>query len=494
MTLPRLDSLAKLNGAARSPGYVPSNHKAGIVHLGIGAFHRAHQAVMTDDALAAHGGDWRIVGVSLRSRALAEILNAQNGLFTLIERGAEGHHARVIGAVERLIAADSEAALAALCDPAICIVTLTVTEKGYGIDRATGLPDTASAVVAADIKSPETPSSVLGLLVAALRQRREKKAAPLTLLSCDNLPENGRLLRSGVVGFARMIGENDLANWIDTHIAFPSSMVDRITPASTDKTLADAKALTGCEDHAAVETEPFIQWVIEDNFVSGRPHWEAGGALFVPDVTPYERMKLTILNGTHSMLAYSGFLSGCKYVRDVMSDRDLSVLVRRHLKAAAALLPPLDGVDFGAYISDLTDRFANPAIAHETYQIATDGTQKLSQRIFQPAIQAIDRELDVRPFAFAAAMWMRFCLPRRDDGDTYELRDPRAGELIETLADVEPKASDILNAIHSLPQLVPERLVREPTWTSAIEEVLAKSLREGCRAAVAFEVSRTLNT
>lgn len=487
VTLPRLNNLAELNGAASPPGYVPNNHKAGIVHLGIGAFHRAHQAVMTDDALAARSGDWRIIGVSLRSHMLAEKLNEQNGLFTLIERGARRDHARVIGSIERVIAANPEATLVALCDPAICIVTLTVTEKGYGIDRETGLPDTANAAVAADIKSPETPSGVLGLLVAALRQRRAKKAPPLTLLSCDNLPENGRLLRSGVVGFARMCGESDLAQWIDTHIAFPSSMVDRITPASTDKTLADAKALTGREDRAAVETEPFIQWVIEDNFASGRPYWEAGGALFVPDVTPYERMKLTVLNGGHSMLAYSGFLSGCEYVRDVMSDPDLSGLVRRHLKAAAALQPPLDGVDFDIYTSELIERFANPAIAHETNQIATDGTQKLSQRIFQPAIQALDLEHDVRPFAFAAAMWMRFCLRRHDDGHTYELRDPRADELIEKLAGVELEASKISNAIHSLQQLVPARLASDSTWRSAIEEVLEKTLREGCRASVVSE-------
>lgn len=491
MPLPRLQSLTDLNGPASLPGYVPGDHMAGIIHLGVGAFHRAHQAVMTDDALAAQGGDWRIVGVSLRSRALAGQMNAQNGLYTLIERGAEGNQARVIGAVERVIAVDPDATLAALCDPAIRIVTLTVTEKGYGINRETGLPDTSNADVAADLKSLETPSGVLGLLVACLRQRRAEGAPALTLLSCDNLPENGSLLRSGVVGFARMRGDSDFADWIDTHIAFPSSMVDRITPASTDKTLADAKLLTGCEDRAAVETEPFIQWVIEDDFASGRPHWEAGGALLVPDVTPYERMKLTILNGSHSMLAYSGYLSGCEFVRDVMADPDLYVLVSRHLNAAAELQPALHGIDFQNYAASLATRFANPAIAHKTFQIATDGTQKLLQRIFLPAIQAINTGYSVRPFAFATAMWMRFCLQKRDGGAAYELHDPRAEEITNALARVEKTASDISATIHSLPQLVPAQLANDLTWRADVEEVLATTLEQGCRAAVALEAANT---
>jgi len=270
MAVQRLSALCDVTGPARRPAYEPADHGTGIVHLGLGAFHRAHQAVATDDALAAHGGNWRIVPVSLRSREASEALNAQNGLYTLIERGPGGISGRVVGAISHGIGADPAATLKALRDPAIRIVTLTVTEKGYGIDRATHGPDWNHDAVAADRKAPDAPVGVLGLLTAAIKARRDAGSVPLTILSCDNLPENGALLRAGVVGFARALDE-DLARFIESEITFPSSMVDRITPAATAQTLAEAERLTGCTDLAAIETEPFTQWVIEDRFPNGRP-------------------------------------------------------------------------------------------------------------------------------------------------------------------------------------------------------------------------------
>lgn len=490
MSGPRLADLDALNGPAARPGYTPQDHAAGIVHLGIGAFHRAHQAAMTDDALAHQGGDWRIIAVSLRSQEIAEKLNAQNGLYTLIERGASGTCARVVAAIQRVIAADAQATLTALCDPAIRIVTLTVTEKGYGIDLASRLPDRKNPVIAADIARPTAPEGVLGLLVEAIRQRRLAGAPPFTLLSCDNLPENGTILRDGVIGFAKAIGAQGLADWIAANIAFPSSMVDRITPAPTIATYSEALRQTGCEDHAAVETEPFLQWIIEDHFPSGRPQWEAGGALFVSDVTPYERMKLTMLNGTHSMLAYAGFLSGKRYVRDAMADPDLFKLAARHLGAASGLLQPLSGVDFHTYAAALTDRFANPAIAHETYQIATDGTQKLPQRIFQPAIAARACGQDLRPFAFTTAMWMRFCLRHLDDETDYDLRDPRAQEVSVAVGQRGRDASALFDAFHALPDLIPQELAVDPVWRAHVLDVLSVALTDGCTAALRQEAGR----
>jgi fructuronate reductase len=490
MSGPRLADLGALNGPAARPGYTPQDHAAGIVHLGIGAFHRAHQAVMTDDALAHHGGDWRIIAVSLRSQEIAEKLNAQNGLYTLIERGASGTRARVVAAIQRVIAADTKATLRALCDPAIRVVTLTVTEKGYGIDLASRLPDNKNPVIAADLVNPSAPEGVLGLLVEAIRQRRLAGAPPFTVLSCDNLPENGTILRDGVVGFAQALGAPELADWIAANIAFPSSMVDRITPAPSSETFGEARRQTGCEDHAAVETEPFLQWIIEDRFPSGRPQWEAGGALFVADVTPYERMKLTMLNGTHSMLAYAGFLAGQKHVRDAMTDPDLCTLVGRHLRAASGLLQPLPGVDFQTYAAALVERFANPAIAHETFQIATDGTQKLPQRVFQPAMAAKAAGQDLRPFAFATAMWMRFCLRHRDDGAAYELRDPRAEELAAAVGQGGRDAFALSEAFHALPHLIPQALAADPLWRGHILDVLSAALTEGCTAALRHEAGR----
>lgn len=486
--IPRLATISGIAGPAVRPAYDPSLHGVGMVHIGIGAFHRAHQAVATDDALAAKGGDWRIVGVSLRSRETAEAINAQNGLYTLIERGTAGSKSRVIGALSHVIAADPAATLAALCDPAIRIVTLTVTEKGYGIDRATRGPDWSHPAVSADRSSPNAPTGVLGLLVAAIDTRRRNGSTPLTILSCDNLPDNGGLLRDGVIGFAGEI-DPDLARYIAGEVAFPVSMVDRITPAPTDRTLADAEQATGCRDLAAIETETFTQWVIEDRFPHGRPNWEAGGAIFVADVSPYERMKLTMLNGTHSMLAYAGYLSGLDYVRDVMADADLSALVHRHLRAAAAENAGLVDMDLIGYADDLAERFRNPEIAHATYQIAMDGTEKLPQRIFEPASSALAAGRPVAPFAFATAAWMRYALSVTDDNESYALRDPREHNIKERLAAVPREAAAIYGALAALPNFMPAPLHGAATWQDAVIGRLETMLRDGMKEAVACELS-----
>ena len=489
MTLARLTTLDNVKGSARLPAYDPENHGVGIVHLGVGAFHRAHQAVMTDDALAISGGDWRIAGVSLRSTESANCLNEQNGLYTLLERSQSATTARVIASIDHVIAADSSATLALLCDVAIRIVTLTVTEAGYGINRQSRLPDTDDLVVANDLSNPQNPKGVLGLLVAAIAQRRESKTEPFTVLSCDNLSGNGALLRDGVVGFARTAYSDELAEWIKTDVAFPNSMVDRITPASTGKTQLKAAEHTACEDLAAVETEPFTQWIIENRFSSTRPRWEEGGALFVSDVMPYERMKLTMLNGAHSMLAYAGFLADCAYVRDVMQNNDLSVLVKRHIQAASNILDPLPGIDFNEYAKALVERFENPAIAHETYQVATDGTQKLPQRIFEPALNALNKEHDLRPYAFATALWMRFCLQKNDAGATYQLRDPRAEEIDALIGTAGNSASRLSNQFHALPDFIPNPLAESQQWRADIDEILATTLSSGCRAAITREAA-----
>jgi len=482
----RLTRLADVTGPATVPSYDPAAHGTGIVHLGLGAFHRAHQAVMTDDALAQHGGDWRITAVSLRSRDVAQAITPQNGLYCMITRDADGARGRVIAAISNVIAADPDATLAALCDPAIRVVTLTVTEKGYGIDRASGGPDRANPVVRADLDTPRTPNGVLGLLVVALRARRDNGDQPFTILCCDNLPSNGAFVRGGVIGFAQAV-DLDLARWITDHVAFPSSMVDRITPASTDRTLRDAETLTGCVDHAAIETEPFLQWVIEDHFPQGRPTWEAGGAVFVDDVAPYERMKLRMLNGAHSMLAYAGFLSGHEYVRDVMADPALAALVSRHLTAAAASLAPLNGVNFNTYAQELQDRFRNPEIAHQTWQIAMDGTQKMPQRIWEPAQDALTAGRDIGAFAFATAAWMHYCLGVDKVGETYALRDPREDEIKAAIALLGRDAAAISDVLHALSNLIPTALSMDTRWRQAVAGKLGTMLKTDMQTAIAQE-------
>ncbi|PHP67681.1 D-mannonate oxidoreductase [Zhengella mangrovi] len=484
MSARRLTTLADVTGPAALPGYDPAAHGCGIVHLGAGAFHRAHQAVCTDDALARSGGDWRIVGVSLRGTGVADALNPQNGLYTLIERGAEGTRARVLASIDRVVAAsrDRTALLAAMTDPRTRIVSLTVTEKAYGIDRTAMDADAGHPAVAADLLHPHAPQGVLGLIVEGLRLRRIAGTPPFTVLCCDNLPDNGALLAAGVVGFARRI-DPDLAEWIAGNVAFPSSMVDRITPAATDETRAEAGRQTGCDDHGAIETEAFTQWVIEDRFPAGRPDWEAGGALFVADVKPYEQMKLRMLNGAHSMLAYAGFLSGHVHVRDVMGNAALVKLIERHMRAAAATLPPLQGIDLETYRADLLARFGNPAIAHQTFQIAMDGTEKLPQRILGPAAETLATGGNLRPFAFAVAAWMRYCLGRGEDGTSYALRDPREAG-IASAVDGKATAEGISAALHALPGLFPQPLSTDPSWRAAVTDALATMLRVGMAAAI----------
>ena len=493
-----LNSLSAVAEGVRLPRYEPQGRRAGIVHLGIGAFHRAHQAVYTDDALAAeasvNGGDWRIVGASLRSSDIVDALNHQNGLYTLLERGPRGTSARVIASIERAIAAsrEPEALLAAMADPAIRIVSATVTEKAYGIDRTAMAVDPQHPAIASDLAAPRTPSGAIGLIVEALRRRRQEGNAPFTVLCCDNLPDNGGLIRAGVVDFARRF-DPDLANWIAGEVAFPSTMVDRITPASTEATHADAARLTGFRDDAAVETEPFTQWVIEDRFPSGRPAWEAGGAIFASDVAPYEHMKLRMLNGSHSLLAYAGFLSGLAFVRDTLGWPPLAALVRLHLNAAAATLSPLPGVDFAEYGDALFERFANPAIAHQTYQIAMDGTEKLPQRILLPALACLEKGGDIRSFAWATAAWMRYCLGRSETGEAYALRDPREAEIAATLAKAGNKAGDIAASLSSLPGLVPPALAANPVWRDAVADSLGEMLERGMRRAIETEAARAVS-
>lgn len=487
----RLHSLEDVAGGVALPRYARERHGVGIVHLGIGAFHRAHQAVCTDDALAAQGGDWRILGVSLRSTDVADALDPQDGLYTLLVRGPEGTSARIIGSLAGVVAAAREPGrpLAALADPGTRIVSLTVTEKAYGIDRANGGIDAAHPAIAHDLADPRAPTGAVGLLVEGLRLRRAAGVPPFTVLCCDNLPDNGGLVRAGVIDFARRT-EPALAGWIGEHVAFPSTMVDRITPATTAGTLAEAERLTGCRDLAAVETEPFSQWIIEDCFPAGRPAWEAGGALFVEDVAPYERMKLRMLNGAHSLIAYAGFLAGHRYVRDAMRDPALARLLARHLAAAADTLGNVPGIDLESYARALAERFANPAIAHETYQIAMDGTEKLPQRLLLPAVEALRADRDVRPFAFAVAAWMRYCLGRTGTGEPYALRDPREEQIRAILEAAGPEAAAISGALHGLPGLFPSALASSETWRLAVEAALAAMLARGMHSAIEQEAER----
>ncbi len=483
----RLNKSSPLPKSVKIPAYTPEKHGAGIVHFGLGAFHRAHQAVYTDAALANSGGDWRIIGVSLRSAVVANELRPQDNLYTLVIKDGSATKARIIGSLAMALcfANDRGPVLAALTAPATKILSLTVTEKAYGIDRATGGVNISNSAISADLRMPDTPNSVIGLIVWALGQRRKNNLPPFTVLCCDNLPDNGGLLRGGVVDFATRI-DADLGEWIAQNVAFPATMVDRITPAKTDSSLTLTERLIGVKDQAATETEPFSQWVIEDDFPTGRPDWEAGGALFVQDVAPYENMKLRMLNGAHSMLAYCGFLSGHEFVCDVMADPALRRLVTRHLQAAAKTLAPLDGIDLDAYAHSLLSRFGNPEIKHRTFQIAMDGTEKLPQRILQPTLAALQTGQSISTFAFATAAWMRYCLAETDDGQVYDLNDPLQDQIARLLKNADTPAQ-IASALFKLDSVFPQPLLQHDAWQQSVLHSLSSMIEHGMKQAVRLE-------
>lgn len=486
-----LDSLDGLAPTAVTPSYDRAGLGIGIVHLGPGAFFRAHLAAYTDAAIAAGGGDWGIEAWSLRSAEAVDRLAEQDGLYTLLVRDGGGTTAQVIGCVRaaRSAKGDGRALVDRLADPAIRIVTMTLTEKAYGLDPATGGLDENHADIAHDLQNPSAPRGLIGVLVAGLARRRAAGGAPFTPLSCDNLPNNGKILGRLVIEFAERV-DPELATWIAENVPFPSTMVDRITPASTDETYADAARLTGRTDRATVETEPFIQWAIEDRFADGRPAWDKAGAILVAAVAPYERMKLRMLNGTHSLIAYLGFLQSYEYVRDVMADPAFAALARRHMGAAAVTLGPVPGIDLGAYADDLIARFANRAIGHRTYQIAMDGTQKLPQRLLEPTIETLRVGRDAPTYALAVAAWMRYATGRRGDGLVYALRDPREAEIETMLAGVERSGAAVAAALFGLPGLFPPALLARDAWQREVASLLDLLFTDGPPAAIAAVMSR----
>jgi len=470
----RLQTITGLAPTAKFPAYDRNALKAGILHLGPGAFFRAHFAPFTDGALAAAGGDWGIEVASLRTPDVADNLKTQNGLYTVLIRDTSGTTAQVIGSILGTYVAPRDPAglLARLEDPDIRIVSMTVTEKAYGFDPATGGLDLKHPDIVADLANRHAPRGVIGYLVEGLARRRQKGIAPFTPLSCDNLPSNGAVLKRLVLEFTSRI-DTDLHDWIEAKVPFPSTMVDRITPASTDATYADAKRLTGRTDMAAIETEPFTQWVIEDHFANGRPAWEkVHGALMVEEVSAYEKMKLRMLNGAHSLLAYLGYTAGYEFIRDVMDDAGLAALARRHMNAAAATLDPVPGIDLDAYADELIARFANKAIAHRTYQIAMDGTQKLPQRLLEPATEVLAKGGKAETYAIAVAAWMRYATGVDRNGEHYELRDPRAGEIAALIADVPRNGGAVSAALFKLPGLFPKALTGNIAWTEDVANKL----------------------
>ena len=447
-------TLTRLPKGVERPGYDRSQVKVGIVHLGIGAFHRAHQAVYTDSVLASGDCNWGILGVSLRSGDTRDALGAQDGLYAVATRDGSGDNFRVIGSIQDVLVApeNPEAVLAAMADPAVRIVSLTVTEKGYCYAPASASLDESHADVVHDLAHPDTPRSAIGFIVEALARRRTSGTEPFTLLSCDNLPANGETLKRVVTRFAEL-RDPELAHHIRHEVAFPSTMVDRIVPATTDADRAVTIQATGLVDKWPIMTEPFSQWVIEDHFPAGRPAWEAFGVTFVEDVDAFELMKLRLLNGSHSTLAYLGYLAGHETVSEVMKADGFSELIEAMMdEEITPTLPPLTGFDLTAYKAQLRERFRNPALRHRTWQIAMDGSQKLPQRLLNTIRQRIGTRAPFDRLALGVAAWMRYAAGTDEHGNAIDVRDPLAGEFKKRTAG-KKTAEELLQALIGLEQI-----------------------------------------
>ncbi|MFJ3058942.1 mannitol dehydrogenase family protein [Herbaspirillum sp. NPDC087042] len=409
------------------PSYDRSRLQPGIVHLGLGAFHRAHQALYTETAIAAGDLRWGIIGVSLRSTDTRDALAPQDHLYTVAIRDAQGERLQVAGALlASLVAPESpQAVLDAMADARCHIVSLTVTEKGYCYDPASRALLLDHPDIVHDLRSAE-PRSAIGFIVHALARRRHAGLPPFTVVSCDNLPANGDTTRGMVLAFATAL-DPALAQWIAAEVAFPNSMVDRIVPKTSADDLAHVTGCLGMEDAWPVMTEGFSQWVLEDRFCGPRPRWEEAGVTVVGQAAPYEHAKLRMLNGSHSTLAYLGALIGYETVDRAMEDPQLEHFVTTML--AEEVEPTLERPGLPTYRAELMQRFRNPALKHRLQQIAMDGSQKIPQRLLGTLRQRRAAGLSHTRLCFALAGWFRYLAGQDEAGRDYSLSDPLAQPL-----------------------------------------------------------------
>ncbi|THD81702.1 MAG: mannitol dehydrogenase family protein [Phenylobacterium sp.] len=474
-------TLGDLPADVERPGYDRAGLTRGVVHLGVGAFHRAHQAVVFDELIRRGDTRWGITGASLRSPAVREQLQPQDGLYTVLVRDAAGTRARVIGALSGVLVAPENptALIEALAAPATEIVTLTVTEKGYLLDPASGALLADDPQVAADLVSLAAPQTAAGFLTAALRLRRDRGLAPFTAISCDNLPGNGARLRGAVLALAAA-HDPRLADWIAERGAFPQTMVDRIVPATSEADIDAWARQSGREDRALVKTEPFSQWVIEDRFAGARPDFAAVGVQMTADVAPWEAAKLRLLNGAHSAIAYLGGLAGIDFVHEFVGLAEGRGFVERLWDEAAPTLTPPPGLDVPAYRAQLMARFANPALQHRTRQIAMDGSQKLPQRLLATIAARLDQGRPIAALALAVAAWMRWQRGRDEAGRAFAVDDPLASTTARLAAGARSPAETVA-ALVSLDAIFPPRLAADAAFREAVTRQLERLVRQGAR-------------
>jgi mannitol 2-dehydrogenase len=452
------------------PSYDRSKVGRGIVHLGVGGFHRAHEAMYVDALLnEALDDDWGITGVGLLppDRSMLKVMEAQDCLYTLIVKKLDGStEARVVGSIVDYLFApdDAEAVLDRMTDPATRIVSLTITEGGYHLNQADGSFDDTDPGIRADIEAEGTPTTAFGFITEALARRRTAGTGPFTVMSCDNIQGNGSVAREMITAFATL-RDQELGEWIGEHVAFPNSMVDRITPVTTD---ADRELLAkeyGIDDGWPVVCEEFAQWALEDTFPLGRPQFERVGVQVVDDVEPYELMKLRLLNASHQALCYLGYLSGYRYAHEVCSDPLFTDFLLGYMDhEATPTLEPVPGVDLDAYKHQLIERFANPEIKDTLARLCAESSDRIPKWLVPVIKQQLANGGEVRRSALVVAAWARYAEGVDESGDAIQVVDRRREQLMEraTRQSEEPLAfledRDLFADLHDQPRFTEQYL------------------------------------
>jgi mannitol 2-dehydrogenase len=488
MTQVTTNSLAEIGRRMPVPEYPRNEVTTGIVHMGVGGFHRAHLAGYVDELLSRGGAmDWGITGVGLLAQDahMNDVLTAQDGLYTLVVKHPDGSlHPRIVGSlVDYLFAPDDPGAvLDVMSRPDTRIVSLTITEGGYHLNQATGEFDPSDTDIQHDLVPGAVPRTAFGFLTEALARRRAAGAPPFAVMSCDNIQGNGTVARTMLAAFARL-KDPELAVWIEQHVRFPNSMVDRITPVTTDSDRQQLAREFDVEDGWPVVCEPFIQWVLEDDFDQARPTFEDVGGQLVDDVEPYELMKLRLLNGSHQALCYLGYLSGYRYAHEVCADPLFTRFLLGYMDhEATPTLEPVPGVDLGAYKAQLIERFANPEIKDTLVRLCAESSDRIPKWLLPVVREQLARGGEVRRSALVVASWARYAEGVDEVGEPIEVVDRRRDQVMSR---ARQQADDPLAFIRDR-ELFGD-LVDEPRFTAPYLRALASLHDRGASATLVQE-------
>jgi mannitol 2-dehydrogenase len=475
-------NLSKLDPKIQVPQYDRQKVGQAIMHVGVGGFHRAHQALYTDDLLnQGEDSQWGFCGVGLlkHDARIRDVMQSQDCLYTLVERSLAGDTARVIGSIVNFSFApdDSQKVIEQMASPATRILSLTITEGGYYIS-STGELDAQHPDLQRDLANPHEPSCAFGYILEALDRRRLRGLAPFTLMSCDNIQSNGEVAKKMLMAFAEL-RDPQLKNWMAENCLFPNSMVDRITPATTDEHRALVKEKFGIDDGWPVMTESFKQWVIEDHFVQGRPKWEQVGAQMTSDVLPYEKMKLRLLNASHQALCYIGMLLGYQLVHETMEDPDIRRLVEKMMdEEVTPILSPVPGVDLTEYKKTLIERFANPAIRDQLSRIGIYGSSGIPKFVLPTVEEQLKRGGPIKLLSFTVASWFRYLNGMDESGKEMPMLDPMAPKLRERAKAAGKDARQLLG----MREVFSEELANAPAFANQVSDTLDSFYAEGARA------------